>query len=107
MPWLNIPRHGLAAGRIGDHVYVLGGATEVGGRGTSDVNERFFVNEFLVCVVLEANQRAPFSLRQALKAMGKNIRGFCSARTGAFFGCAWINALQPRHYGGVRGRPLE
>ena len=48
MPGLNIPRHGLAAGRKGDHVYVFGGATEVGGRGTSDVNERLFVNEFLL-----------------------------------------------------------
>ena len=48
MPGLNVPRHGLAAGRIGDHVYAFGGAIEVGGRGTSDVNERLFANEFLL-----------------------------------------------------------
>ena len=46
MPKLKVPRHGLAAGRIDDHVYAFGGA-KVGGRGTSDVNERLFVKDLL------------------------------------------------------------
>ena len=45
MPKLKAPRHGLAAGRIDDHVYAFGGATKVGGRGTSDANERLFVKD--------------------------------------------------------------
>lgn len=33
------PRHGLGAGKIGKHIYVVGGATEPSGKGTSNLNE--------------------------------------------------------------------
>lgn len=33
------PRHGLGAGKIGNDVYVIGGATQPSGKGTSNVNE--------------------------------------------------------------------
>ncbi len=39
LPSLPTPRHGLGAGLIGGGVYVVGGATKPGGRGTSDLNE--------------------------------------------------------------------
>ena len=39
LPDLPTPRHGLGAGRIGNDIYVIGGATEPGGSGTSDANE--------------------------------------------------------------------
>ena len=39
MPPMRTPRHGIGAGRFGDQVFVIGGATEPGGSGTSDLNE--------------------------------------------------------------------
>ena len=39
LPDLPTPRHGLGAGRIGNEIYVIGGATKPGGSGTSDAND--------------------------------------------------------------------
>jgi N-acetylneuraminic acid mutarotase len=39
MPDMPTPRHGLGAGRFGNEVFVVGGATEPGGSGTTDANE--------------------------------------------------------------------
>ena len=39
MPGMPTPRHGIGACLFGDDAYVIGGATEPGGRGTSDLNE--------------------------------------------------------------------
>ena len=39
LPDMPTPRHGLGAGKIGDQIFVVGGATEPGGSGTSDLNE--------------------------------------------------------------------
>ena len=39
LPDLITPRHGLGAGKIGDQIFVVGGATEPSGKGTSNVNE--------------------------------------------------------------------
>ncbi len=38
LPDMPTPRHGIGAGRIGWEVFVIGGATEPGASGTSDVN---------------------------------------------------------------------
>jgi len=38
-PDMLTPRHGIGAGRIGDKAYIVGGATEPSGKGTSNVNE--------------------------------------------------------------------
>lgn len=35
------PRHGLGAGRFGNDIYVIGGATQPSGNGTSNLNERY------------------------------------------------------------------
>lgn len=39
LPPMLTPRHGISAGRIGNKVFVVGGATQPGGKGTSDLNE--------------------------------------------------------------------
>ena len=39
MPDMPTPRHGIGAGKIGNKVYAVGGATAPGGNGTTDVNE--------------------------------------------------------------------
>lgn len=39
LPDLPTPRHGLGAGRIGDKIFVVGGATQPSGKGTTNVNE--------------------------------------------------------------------
>ena len=39
LPDMLTPRHGLGAGKIGNTVYIIGGATEPGGSGTSGLNE--------------------------------------------------------------------
>lgn len=39
LPHLKTPRHGLGAGKIGGRIFVVGGATEPSGKGTSDLNE--------------------------------------------------------------------
>lgn len=39
LPDMPTPRHGLGAGKIGEEIFVVGGATEPGGSGTSDANE--------------------------------------------------------------------
>lgn len=39
LPSMRTPRHGIGAGRFGQRVYVIGGATEPGGKGTSNANE--------------------------------------------------------------------
>ena len=39
LPDMPTPRHGLGAGLIGNQIFVVGGATEPGGSGTSDRNE--------------------------------------------------------------------
>ncbi len=44
MPSMLTPRHGIGAGRFGDRIYVVGGATEPSGKGTSDANEMFLLN---------------------------------------------------------------
>jgi len=36
---LPTPRHGLGAGRIGEKIYLVGGATQPSGKGTTNVNE--------------------------------------------------------------------
>ena len=41
LPDMRTPRHGHGAGLIGNKIYVVGGATQPGGSGTSDVNEVF------------------------------------------------------------------
>ena len=39
LPDMPTPRHGIGAGRIGNDIFVVGGATEPKGSGTSDANE--------------------------------------------------------------------
>jgi len=39
LPAMRTPRHGIGAGRFGNQVFVVGGATEPGGKGTSNLNE--------------------------------------------------------------------
>jgi N-acetylneuraminic acid mutarotase len=39
LPELPTPRHGLGAATLGEDIHVVGGATEPGGRGTSDCHE--------------------------------------------------------------------
>ncbi len=39
LPDLITPRHGLGAGKIGKQIYVVGGATQPSGKGTSNTNE--------------------------------------------------------------------
>jgi len=41
MPDMRTPRHGIGAGLFDDQVYVIGGATKPGGRGTTGINEVF------------------------------------------------------------------
>lgn len=41
LPDLPTPRHGLGAGKIGEKMYLVGGATKPSGRGTTNVNEVF------------------------------------------------------------------
>jgi len=38
---LKTPRHGLGAGKIGNRIFVVGGATQPSGKGTSNANEVF------------------------------------------------------------------
>ena len=39
LPDMPTPRHGLGAGKLGNEIFVVGGATKPGGSGTSDANE--------------------------------------------------------------------
>ena len=42
-PDMKTPRHGIGAGKIGNKVFVVGGATEPSGKGTSNLNEVLIV----------------------------------------------------------------
>ena len=44
LPDMPTPRHGLGAGLIDGRVYVVGGATSPGGRGTTDLNEVLLIH---------------------------------------------------------------
>ena len=39
LPAMKTPRHGLGAALLNGKIYIVGGATEPGGSGTSDLNE--------------------------------------------------------------------
>lgn len=38
-PDMKTPRHGVGAGKIGNQIFLVGGATQPSGKGTSDLNE--------------------------------------------------------------------
>jgi len=44
-PDMRTPRHGIGAVKIGNKIFVVGGATEPSGKGTSNLNEVLILEE--------------------------------------------------------------